>query len=456
MNTKRLLAPLTPLTPLTPVDAAWLAALRVLFGLALAVSMERFLAHGWVEELLVRPRFKFHYPGFGWVPALPSGPMHALFWILGGLALAIAAGAAFRVTAPLFAAGLTYVQLIDVSTYLNHYYLAALLAWLLAFSPANRMWSVDAWIAQRRARPPAEHLARAWLWLFRVQIGLVYVFAALAKAQPDWLVHAQPLRIWLGARTDLPLIGPLFALDGVPLMMSWAGFLFDLTIVFWLSWRRSRPFAYAVLLSFHVLTRLLFDIGMFPIIMSIAALVFFDPAWPRRFVRRLPSPTLPSPVLASPAHRVALAFGALYCLVQLAVPLRSRLYSGDVLWHEQGMRFSWRVMVRAKGGATTFIVRDKTTGAITHVSPRRYLAPFQENEMVGQPDLVLQLAHAIRDDHGGNVEVYADALSSLDGRRAQPIIDPRVDLGAIDDGALPAAWIMPGPTDPPPHTRPVL
>ncbi|MBX3233805.1 MAG: HTTM domain-containing protein [Labilithrix sp.] len=435
---------------LEPIDAAWLAAFRVLYGLALAISMERFLAHGWVEELLVRPRFKFHYAGFAWVPVLPSGPMHALFWILMGLALAVAAGAAFRVTAPLFAAGLTYIQLVDVSTYLNHYYLAALLAWLLAASPANRMWSVDAWL-RKRAR---EDVARAWLWVFRVQIGLVYVYAGLAKLQPDWLLHGQPLRIWLGARTDLPILGRIFAWGGVPLMMSWAGFLFDLTIVGWLSWRRTRPYAYAVLLTFHTLTRLLFDIGMFPIIMSIAALVFFSPSWPRRFVRRPASP----PISIAPArwHRYALAFGALYCAAQLLLPLRSRLYGGDVLWHEQGMRFSWRVMVRAKGGAVTFLVKDKTTGAITHVSPRRYLAPFQENEMVGQPDLVLQLAHAIRDDHGGDVEVYADAIASLDGRRAQRFIDPNVDLARVDDTLAPAAWILPAPTDPPPHTRPVL
>jgi len=439
---------------LAPIDAAWLAAFRVLYGLALAVSMERFLAHGWVEELLVRPRFKFHYAGFAWVPVLPSGPMHVLFWLLGGLALAVAAGFAFRVTAPLFALGLSYIQLVDVSTYLNHYYLAALLAWILAASPAHRMWSVDAWLAKK---PPREHVAHAWLWLFRVQIGIVYVFAALAKAQPDWLLHGQPLRIWLGARTDLPILGRLFVLDATPIAMSWAGFLFDLTIVFWLSWRRTRAYAYVVLLSFHFLTRVLFDIGMFPIIMSIAALVFFDPSWPRRFVRRpAVAPAAAGPVMATRFHRFALAFGALYCVVQLVVPLRSRFYAGDVLWHEQGMRFSWRVMVRAKGGATTFIVKDKATGAITHVSPRRYLAPFQENEMVGQPDLVLQLAHAIRDDHGGNVEVYADAIASLDGRRAQPLIDPRVDLASVDDTIAPAAWILPGPTDPPPHTRPVL
>ena len=71
------------------VDIAWLAAYRVLFGLALAVSMQRFLAYGWVEELLVATRFRFHYWGFAWVAPLSSRSMHLLFWILAGLGVAV-------------------------------------------------------------------------------------------------------------------------------------------------------------------------------------------------------------------------------------------------------------------------------------------------------------------------------------------------------------------------------
>lgn len=444
---------------LEPVDIGWLAAYRILFGVALAISMERFIANGWIEQLFVGPgiRFRFHYWGFDWVEPLSNRGMHALFWALGVLALAVAAGFAFRVTAPLFALGLTYVQLIDVSTYLNHYYLAGLLAWLLAISPAHRAWSVDGWLARRRGVPPAESVPRAWHTLFRVQIGIVYVFAALAKLQGDWLLHGQPLGIWLGASTSLPVIGRVFTYRGVPLAMSWFGFLFDATIVGWLSWRRTRPFAYAVVLCFHVLTRLLFDIGMFPVIMSISALVFFDADWPRVLSRR-ERPALPRPDAPTRGGRVALVLAGLYALVQIVMPLRCHLYGGNVLWHEQGMRFSWRVMVRAKGGATTFLVH--TGGRVFEVAPREYLTPYQENEMAGQPDLVLQLAHRIGRDWrartGGPVEVHVESLVSLDGRRGAPMIDPAVDLLRVDDGLGAAPWILPAPKEPPPATRPVM
>lgn len=454
-----------------PVDGAWLSAFRFLFGLLLAVSVFRFLAFGWVERLLVEPSFHFKYWGFEWVEPLPGPAMRALFWVLLAAALATAVGFCFRFSAALLGSGFVYFQLIDVSNYLNHYYLAALLVWLLCFSPAHRTWSVDAWIARRRAAgagpEPPRFVALGWLYLFRFQIGLVYTFAGIAKAQADWLVHGQPLSIWLGASTDLPILGPVFAVPGVPLVMSWCGFLFDTTIVFWLLWPKTRPYAFTVVVLFHTLTGLLLPIGMFPVIMITAAMVFFEPDWPRRFLARFsrkqpaaqPRVSLEPRPLARGA-RFALCLGVAYCGLQLVLPLRFLAYPGNVLWHEQGMRFSWRVMVRAKGGNTSFIVRNKATHQEWHVSPRAYLTGEQEAEMSSQPDLILQLAHHIRHDFEargrGPVEVRVDSRVAFNGRRSAPLIDPRRDLTTIRDGLAARDWVLPAPRSRPTPTRPVL
>ena len=130
--------------------------------------------------------------------------------------------------------------------------------------------------------------------------------------------------------------------------------------------RRLRPFAYVAVLGFHAATLALFPIGMFPVIMVTAALVFFDPAWPRwlggrlrALVRREPRPvppiSLPEPGLARPGWKARWMLGAavVYGIFQIAFPLRTHLYGGNVLWHEQGMRFSWRVMAREKNGSVT-------------------------------------------------------------------------------------------------------
>jgi vitamin K-dependent gamma-carboxylase len=440
-----------------PVDGAWLAAFRVLYGLTMCASMLRFIAYGWIDGFFVRPRFHFTYWVFSWVEPVPGPLMHALFWLLALAALCIALGLYFRAATWVFVLGFSYLQLIDVTTYLNHYYLASLLGGLLALSPAQRLASLDVW---RRPSTRCEQVPRLWLWLLRFQVGVVYTYAGLAKANHDWLIDAQPLRVWLAARTDLPLIGRLFTLDWAPLAFSWAGFLFDSTVVWFLLWRRSRPFAYAAVVVFHVLTRVLFPIGMFPVIMTLSALVFFSPSWPRRLLRWHAQAPGAAPVREQrAASGVMLAALLVYCLVQVVWPLRCFAYGGDVRWHEQGMRFSWRVMVREKNGSVTFHVRQRRTGRVWQVSPHRYLTRLQEREMASQPDLILQFAHFLRDDFErrglGPVAVTVDAQASLNGRRMQRLIDPAADLAALEDGLWPARYILPAPTERPPQIRPI-
>jgi vitamin K-dependent gamma-carboxylase len=429
-----------------PRDVAGLVAFRIAFGLLVAISATRFLVYGWIGALFVRPEFRFTYWGFEWVPALSASGIHALFVALGLLGLAVAAGLFYRVATVALFVVFTWIQLIDVSNYLNHYYLVSLLALLLAVMPLNAAFSLDVWRkpSLRRTSFPA------WCtWLLRFQVATVYMFAGLAKLNSDWLLHAQPLSIWLNARTGLPGIGGLFDARVVAFAAAWGGFLFDSTVPLFLMWKRTRAIAFVVVVGFHLATWVLFPIGMFPAIMITSALVFFSPSWPRKFLRQATPVSLPSstpPRWAAAAIAVAL----LWCSVQLALPLRTHLYGGDVSWHEQGMRFSWRVMTREKNGAVTFIVRSPTTGREWHVSPNRYLTRLQEREMAVQPDLILQLAHHIGDEWRrkgeGEVEVRADARVSLNGRPAQTFVDPAIDLMRERDGLGPKAWILAGPT----------
>jgi vitamin K-dependent gamma-carboxylase len=451
-----------------PCDVAWLVAFRAFYGLSMAVSAQRFIANGWIDRLFVEPSFHFKYYGFHWVESPSRDAIHLLFWVMMGLGLAVATGFLFRLSMSVFLALFTYVQLIDVSTYLNHYYLAVLLGFLLLFSPAGRAGSIDVLLWPKRR---IDTVPQAWLALFRFQVIAVYGFAALAKLGSDWLLHAQPLRIWLGARSDLPLLGPLLSFPISAWVMSWAGFLFDATVTGFLSFRRTRPFAFVAVVLFHVLTRALFSIGMFPVIMITSALVFFAPSWPRWLWSKLSSFGTTRLVeqrraserivhgAASPLSRLALGLGLVYVVVQLVIPLRFLAYGGDVRWHEQGMRFSWRVMVREKNGSVTFHVKSPTAGRVWQLTPSRYLTSLQEREMASQPDLVLQLAKHVREDFRArgyaDVEVRAEALVSLNGRRLAPLVDPNVDLARVEDGVGKAHWILPAPTEPPPRLRPL-
>lgn len=440
-----------------PVDIASLAAFRIIFGLVMFVGCARLIASGWIDTMYVEPHWFFTYPGFDWVRPWPAWGMYLHYAVLAMLALAIATGAFYRVVMPLFTLGFLYTQLVDVTNYLNHHYLVVLLGTLLSCLPAHAAWSLDA----RRTPALRRVTIPAWMiWLVRFQIGVVYTFAGLAKLKVDWLLHGQPLNLWLAARTETPLVGGVFAEPWIGYAMAWAGFLFDTTIVVWLSWRRTRIYAFAVVLFFHGATGYLFNIGMFPIIMTSSALIFFSPSWPRTVLARLgrpcPAPDLGTarPVAPLRSARVAIA---VYVTMQLALPLRHHFYPGSVLWNEDGMRFAWHVLVREKHGNVMFVAVF-ADGRRLEIPPRNYLTPRQEREMAGQPDLILQLArHIGRDLHARGFRdfaLHAETAVSLNGRRPVPMIDPAVDLLAITDFG-PRDWVLADPDEPPRLVRAV-
>lgn len=430
------------------VDIASLAAFRIIFGLVMFVGIIRFLGTGWIEKMYSEPSWFFTYPGFAWVRPWPTWGMYVHYGALALLALAIAIGLSYRLACALFVVGFTYTQLIDVTNYLNHHYLVVLIATLLALLPAHGAWSVDARRDSRLKRPTVP----AWMvWLLRFQIAIVYVFAGLAKAKTDWLCFGQPLNLWLSARTETPIIGSLFASQSVALAMSWAGFLFDTTIAFWLSWSKTRLPAYGVLIVFHGLTGYLFNIGMFPLIMTTSALILFSPSWPRRLLKRLrPPPISPAPPAARFRRDVVFAI-AMYALIQIALPLRHLIYPGPVLWNEDGMRFAWHVMIREKHGSVMFVARFPD-GRTLQIPPNNYLTWRQEREMATQPDLILQLAHRIGEDLRArghrNFSLHAIASVSLNGRAPVPLIDEDADLLRIRDVG-PRSWVARPPVGSP-------
>lgn len=442
---------MTPSRRLSSVDIASLAAFRIIFGALMLMAVSRFFIHGWIREYYFVPRQFFHYWGFSWIHPWPGVGMYVHYALMGVAAAGILLGVCYRASALVFCALFTYAHFIDKTNYLNHYYLVSSLSLLMAFLPLDRAASVRTW------RRPSEawSTAPAWcLWLLRFQIGCVYFFGGVAKLKSDWLLHAQPLTIWLGANTDFPVLGPWFHSKIAAYAFSWAGAAFDLSICGWLLWRRSRPFAYAAVVAFHVITGRLFQLGMFPWIMSAAALVFFDPSWPRKILlrARLLHVGAPCPTSSTQLPRPAQALIATFVAWHVLVPFRHLLYPGNMLWTEQGFRFAWHVMLMEKNGALELTVVDKATGKRSLVELSEYLTRYQIKMTATQPDMILELAHMVADAHaqrGQSVEVHASSLVSLNGRPARPLIDPSYDLAQQRDGLASAPWILPAPTEAP-------
>lgn len=423
-----------------PLDGASLAAFRIAFGVLMLVALVRHLANGWVAAFYLEPRVFFPYPGLEWIVPPPAAGTYALYAGLAACAAAIAVGARTRLAAALFGLGFTYVHLIDRTNYLNHYYLVSLVSALLVAVPAGATWSIDA-----RRRGPAT--VPAWaLWLLRAQLAVVYAFGAVAKCNADWLLRAEPLRIWLGASAELPILGPWLEAPGMAYAFSYAGLAFDAIIAPLLVWQRTRALAYAGVLTFHLLTALLFPIGMFPWLMMALTPIFFAPDWPRRLLRL---PPVAPPAGAARGWRAAPVVATLWILVQIAVPLRHLAYDGDLYWHEAGFRWSWQIMVMEKYGRAVFTVTDPQRGVSWAVHPSGDLTLLQEHMMASQPDMILTYAHQLATRFaarvGHPVQVRAEVLVTLNGRPHAALVDPTVDLAALPDGAAPSRWLLPHP-----------
>lgn len=432
-----------------------LIVFRILFGALMFFSTIRFWVNGWIEDFYITPLFHFKYYGFEWVKVLPPEGMYTLFIIAGLSALMIMLGLFYRIATILFFISFTYIELIDKTYYLNHYYFVSLIALILVFLPAHRRISLDTKIGLVQI----SHQCKRWhVLLIQFQLGIVYIFAGIAKIHPDWLFRAQPLQNWLHTNHHLPLIGPWLKSKTVAYLMSWGGMLYDLFIVFFLSYKKTRWWAYGAVIIFHVFTWILFPIGVFPWVMIGSTLIFFSTDFHEKLLKvfheKQSIPKDRHKRQINPSPRIVQTLLACYMVFQVLFPFRYLLYNGNLFWKEQGYRFSWRVMLMEKAGHATFYVEDGATHGRIEIDNSQYLTPIQEKMMATQPDMILEYAQFLQRefDHkiisvGGQQhtviypKVYADVFVTLNGSGSKPFVKEGIELTSIPNDLSERTWI---------------
>ena len=212
-------------------------------------------------------------------------------------------------------------------------------------------------------------------------------------------------------------------------LFSWSGAIYDLSIPFLLLYKRTRPYAFVMVVIFHVLTRVLFPIGMFPYVMIVSALIFFDAKVHLNILRllikvfkingaRFNNQTVFNE-RSSFKLRLKHMVVVLFFMLQLAIPFRYLFYPGELFWTEEGYRFSWRVMLMEKSGYAQFKIVDQESGRWFYVDNTDFITPFQEKQMAFQPDFILEYAHFLKNhfekDGHKNVQVFVNCQVSLNG-----------------------------------------
>ncbi len=433
-------------------DAAPLAVFRIGFGVMMCYGIIRYWLKGWIETVYIQPEFHFKYYGFEWVKTL-GDYTYLLFLICGLSAFFVAIGYKYRLAIITFFISFTYIELMEKTTYLNHYYFISILSFLMIFLPANAYFSVDNYTS----KVSFKNIPKWCIDAIKLLLGIVYFYAGLAKINSDWLLKAQPLKIWLRSKYDLPIIGEtIMQQDWFHYAMSWSGMLYDLLIPFFLLYKRTRLAAFIMVIFFHVFTRVLFPIGMFPFVMIVSALIFFDAPFHHKIINTIKScfgfisakaQTITyQSVYPVRNRKLVLPILGLFFVLQLLIPFRYMLYPGELFWTEEGYRLSWRVMLMEKMGNTTFKIVDQK-GQSFLINNSDFLTPLQEKQMSFQPDFILEYAHYLGDHFTKqgykNVQVYAKSYVALNGRLSQLFIDESVNLYQEKESFKHKHWILP-------------
>ena len=432
-----------------------LAVFRIGFGFLMCFSIIRFWYKGWIEKLYLVPEFHFSYYGFEWVK--PIGDYTYLLFIICFIsALFVAIGFKYRVSIILFFLSFTYIELMDKTTYLNHYYFISILSFLMCFLPMNAIFSIDNIINRKQYLK-----VQSWtVDSIKLLLSIVYIYAGLAKLNSDWLFKAMPLKIWLPSKFDLPIIGEnLMQYEWVHYAMSWGGMFYDLLIPFLLLYKPTRIFAFFLVIFFHIFTKVLFPIGMFPYIMIIGSIIFFDSEVHKKIIHYFKNFLIKFydinkikdlekiNLYKIKMQNLNLGIVVIFFVIQLSFPFRYAFYPGELFWNEQGYRFSWRVMLMEKMGYSTFKIVDQKTGKFFYVNNEEFLTPFQEKQMSFQPDFILEYANYLGDVYTKrghkNVQVFTDSYVALNGRLSQRFIDHNVNLYGIKESFKHKNWILP-------------
>ena len=244
--------------------------------------------------------------GFGYIDMLPEfsgGVVAALYAVLMFSLVTMSIGWCSRVSSLISCVLLTYFSLLDcVSTMTKYTAIASHLLFLLSLSECGAIWSVDAWLANRKRNldPTRPRFAypRSAAWprrLIQFHIAFVYFGAAMTKIHTPSFFTGDQLQYWM--LTQLNYQHPLGEfLSGYPVLLVAFGYVtavWEITFVF-CAWKSSwRSVVLPIGILFHFMTTLTLGLLLFPMVCYCAYFAFIDDedmqqssAWMRRQLRR--------------------------------------------------------------------------------------------------------------------------------------------------------------------------
>ena len=409
------------------IDGVALIIFRILLGFLITCESLMAIFHGWIEAILIQPKFTFNFIGFDWLQPFPGNGMYYYFGLIGLTGIGIMLGFRYRFNIILFTILLSGVYFMQKDVYYNHYYLLLVISSIMIFLPANQEKSLDVKLGYVKK---ATTIPQWTIFFFISLIGIVYTYAAFAKFYPDWLDGAFA-KILLQRITSRPNFLELFSQKWFYLSFAYAGIVFDLLIVPLLLYKRTRNLAFIVSLLFHLFNSYTLRIGIFPYIALSFSVFFFEPKKIRKLFFKEENEIVNTKNDSS--KKLVYYFALPFLILQLLLPLRHYLIKGDVLWTEEGHRLSWRVMLRERTGDIKIKIVDNETQKEFQYDYHKNLTYIQAKQLAVKPDFIWQYCQRIKKEYEGkNISIYIDCKNSINDKPKQVLIDPNYDMAKAE------------------------
>ena len=244
--------------------------------------------------------------GYGYIdllPEFPGGVVAALYALMLFFMLTMCIGWRTRFSALMTCILFSFFCSLDcVSSMTKYTVIASHVFLLLAVSPAGTIWSVDAWLANRKrnldpTKPRFEYpKSEAWpRRLVQLLISIVYFGAAVTKIHTPVFFSGDQLQYWMLTHLNYQHpVGEYLAM--YPILLVAAGFttiVWEMTFLF-VSWKGSmRTIMLTAGIMFHVMTAITLGLLLFPLVCYCLYFCYIDEedmshfaAWARRQTRR--------------------------------------------------------------------------------------------------------------------------------------------------------------------------
>jgi hypothetical protein len=263
-------------------------------------------------------------------------------------------------------------------------------------------------------------------------------------------MSGRTVALFLSSKSDL--LGPVSTQEWFIMLVSYGGIFFDMLVIPALWYKPTRKAAFVVSIFFHLFNSIVFQIGIFPYMMLITSVLYFDEALIRKifFRNRISEPPTGYSLPNGRKKTTLFMVLSVFFVLQFLLPLRPHFYPGSSHWTEEGHRLSWHMMLRSKSGIVTFSAKDETTGLNERIFPERVMPAKMARTMGTRPDMIWQYAQRLQEEFSlkghPNVQIFVKSSVSLNGRPYQPMIDPSVDLAAEPWSHFEShQWILPHP-----------